>query len=74
MYVPKYYFKALLDVSYKDGYKAAGFWLANEASDAVLVPISIDELEKLTGIDFFDKLDAAIISKIEQKVNRRAWR
>lgn len=73
--VPRYYFKAILDISYKDGYKAAGFWLPNQKGDeTALEPISIDELERLTGIDFFSYSDLQTIEEIESKIQKRYWR
>lgn len=56
--VPKYFFAAILAV--KDGqYKAIGLWFEHKAnSDKNLANyvVSIDELERLTGIDFFCNL------------------
>ena len=56
--VPKYFFAAILAV--KDGqYKAIGLWFehkANKDKSLANYVVSIDELEKLTGIDFFCNL------------------
>jgi len=73
--VPKYYYKAILDISWQNGYKAAGYWLANEKGDATMLePISIDELEKLTGIDFFYGIENDAIEKIESRVKASEWK
>lgn len=56
--VPKYFFAAILAV--KDGqYKAIGLWFEHKANNDKSLAnyvVSIDELEKLTGIDFFCNL------------------
>lgn len=65
--VPKYFFAAILAV--KDGqYKAIGLWFEhkkNNDSKLSNYVVSIDELEKLTGIDFFCNLPDNIESKVE---------
>ncbi len=65
--VPKYFFAAILAV--KNGqYKAIGLWFEHKKnSDKVLsnYVVSIDELEKLTGIDFFCNLPDSIEDKVE---------
>ncbi len=65
--VPKYFFAAILAV--KDGqYKAIGLWFEHKAeSDKKLsnYVVSIDELEKLTGIDFFCNLPDKIENTVE---------
>lgn len=56
--VPKYYYMAVL-MHNSQGYKAMGFWIEHKASTATdLSPyvVNIDELERLTGIDFFCNL------------------
>lgn len=80
--VPKYYFMAILCKNSNDasgGYKALGFWVEHKASnDTQLVNyvVNIDELERLTGIDFFCNLPDDIEEKVESlsKENvARAW-
>lgn len=65
--VPKYFFAAILAV--KNGqYKAIGLWFEHKKNnDSVLsnYVVSIDELEKLTGIDFFCNLPDSIEDKVE---------
>lgn len=55
--VPKFYFKAILDYTAPE-YKAIGFLLANEGSKESLTSfvVTIDELEEITGLDFFPLL------------------
>ena len=65
--VPKYFFAAILAVE-NGKYKAIGLWFEHKKnSDKVLsnYVVSIDELEKLTGIDFFCNLPDSIENKVE---------
>lgn len=65
--VPKYFFAAILAV--KDGqYKAIGLWFEHKANNDKSLAnyvVSIDELEKLTGIDFFCNLPDKIENTVE---------
>ena len=79
--VPTHYFKALLfkgisTHTVSDGYMSAGFLLPHDESirkDNYLNYImSIDELEKRTGIDFFPNLAAAIGKANADKVESTA--
>lgn len=55
--VPNYYYKAILDYTGPE-HKAIGFLLANEGSKASLqsFAVTIDEIEEITGLDFFPLL------------------
>lgn len=65
--VPKYFFAAILAV--KNGqYKAIGLWFEHKSNNDKNLSnyvVSIDELEKLTGIDFFCNLPDNIEDKVE---------
>jgi len=80
--VPKYFWVALLCKNSdptNGGYTALGFWIEHKASDDNSLGkyvVNIDELEQLTGIDFFCNLPDAIENIVEAlpKENvRRAW-
>lgn len=79
--VPKYFFMAVLcknKNTTNGGYKAIGFWLEHSSfydDEKNLSPyiVSIDELEKLTGIDFFCNLPDQIENQVEAQVVRNAW-
>lgn len=63
--VPVAYFKALLRYQKSStlgvgGYSAAGYYLKHDSSVNSYSPISIDELEKKTGLDFFVNLKSRI--------------
>lgn len=75
--VPKYYFMAFLNKK-GDRYKGIAFWLDQTVSyptNAKLAnyAISIDQLEELTGIDFFTNLNDNLEKAIEQQLQIDAW-
>lgn len=69
MPVPKYFYMAI--VSKKNGeYKGIAFWLEhkpNNDNSFAKYAMSIDELEKITGIDFFCNLPDNIENSVESK-------
>lgn len=78
--VPKYYFMAVL--CKKGGqYKALGFWIEHKACDdkgqtLAKYVVNIEELERLTGIDFFCNLPDEIEKRVESNSVdniKRAW-
>jgi endonuclease G len=78
MAVPKYYFKVILRKKTATGaYDAIGFWFENKSygseapSSKQVKPI--DEIETLTGIDFFYQLPADIQTQVEAAFNPSAW-
>jgi endonuclease G len=72
--IPKHYYKVILDAS-ENHPVAIGFILPNEGSNKELssFAVSVDEVEKITGIDFFTNLDDKIENRIEQTVSLRDW-
>lgn len=77
MIVPKYFYMALLK---KQGntYSALAFWAENTREDHSKdklrnYVITIDELEKRTGIDFFCNLPGAAESMVESNVAYNYW-
>jgi endonuclease G len=67
--VPRYFFMALLRKS-KTGYKALAFWVEHSSDDRSNdalgnYVISVRELERLTGIDFFCNLPDDIENEVE---------
>ncbi len=72
--VPDGFFKVVLSV--RDGHeKAIGFYYANNASEQPMEKAvrSVDEIEKMTGMDFFSKLDDKLENRLEAKANLRDW-
>lgn len=70
--VPNYFYKVLLS---KDGNKMIGFLVPHEDSDKPLYEfvVSVDEIEKMTGIDFYPNLQDAIESQLESKSDYKGW-
>ena len=80
MLVPKYFFVALL-LKNAQGYKAVGFWMEHKGSYDAKEPlgsyaVNIDELQRLTGIDFFCNLPDDVEQRVEQlplENVKKAW-
>jgi len=73
--VPKYFFMAVLCIKDQE-YKAIGFWVEhedNDDDDLRKYAVSIDELEELTGIDFFCNLPDATEKAVESNVYPQSW-
>ena len=78
--VPKYFYMALLHYNkVTDTYHAVAFWTLHEdANDTNKnygdYAISIDELEKRTGIDFFCNLPDEVEKQVEAEVDLDFWK
>lgn len=79
--VPKYFFMALLrkrnDIQANGGYAAIGFWMEhknNDDANYINYAKSIDQLEQLTGLDFFCNLPDDIEQKVEQEYSATTWK
>lgn len=73
--IPSYYFKVLLDLVGPE-IKAIAFLMPNEVTDKHLskFAVTIDEVEEITGIDFFSNLlDEASEEKLERNSNPDLW-
>lgn len=72
--VPGHYFKVILDYSLPD-IKAIGFVLSNSSSVKPLqgFALSIDEVEKITGIDFFPLIPDEQEKNIEKNLCIDCW-
>ena len=79
--VPKYFYMAILcknKSTVNSGYKAIGFWMEHRSfydDEKNVAPyiVSIDQLEGLTGIDFFCNLPDHVENEVEKAVMRNAW-
>lgn len=72
--VPKYFYKILMDET--DGeFKMIAFLVPHESSKKPLYDfvVSVDEIEKLTGIDFFPALPDTIENELEQRSDYKSW-
>lgn len=73
--IPKYYYKVILD--YKEpSIKGIGFIMPNEASKDSLqsFAVTIDSVERFTGINFFHKLPDNQESVIEKTLYIKSWK
>lgn len=75
--VPRFFFMAILRKS-QFGYTAMGFWseqTSDYRTDETLLShaMSIDELERRTGIDFFCNLPDDIEDTVERTFNAASW-
>jgi len=72
--IPKYYYKVVLEYK-SNSTKAIGFILPNEKSSFPLSNfiVSVDSVEKITGIDFFHQLPDTIENEIEKSVCAACW-
>jgi endonuclease G len=72
--VPNYYFKAVFYFHGKDS-KAIGFVMENRKLQGSLYDytITIDSLEKLTGLDLFASVDDQLETKIERTTCTACW-
>jgi endonuclease G, mitochondrial len=70
--VPKYFYKVLMT---KDSKKMIAFLVPHEDSTKALYEfvVSVDELEKLTKIDFFTKLNDSEEAKLESRTDYKEW-
>ena len=69
--VPDGFFKAVLDLT--PPYKMIGFYVPNVMKNGKMQILSVDDLEKLTGYDFFNALDCWTEYQLESSVDVSAW-
>jgi endonuclease G len=72
--VPNYFYKILLDNSDGD-YKMIAFLVPNIKSNKPIYDfvVSVDRIEKMTGIDFFPKLNDKTENSLEKNSDYKAW-
>ena len=72
--IPEYYYKVVLDIE-KPGIKAIAFLMKNEKSSASLESyvVSIDEVERLTGLDFFPGMSDELENALESQKGIAGW-
>ncbi len=72
--IPDAFFKVLL-IETKNGYESIGFIMKNEAGHKPLTTYvkTVDEVEEITGLDFFSLLPERIEKKVEATYNLAIW-
>ena len=70
--IPVRYYKAVLDVN---GERAIGFLFRNNVASGnpKSFAVSVDELEKITGLDFFPSLPDEMESRVESSTDFSRW-
>jgi len=70
--IPEQYIKVAIDLKNKRG---IGFIMPNKKLSYPLesFAVSIDEVETLTGLDFFNTVAADLQTKLESEVDKKAW-
>jgi endonuclease G len=68
--IPRYYYKSIIRFNH-DKLFGIGFLLQNEKSNKKVASfsVSIDSIEKITGLDFFHLLDSTIQNQLESNSN-----
>lgn len=72
--VPEYYFKIVIDMR-KPDIKAIAFLMKNEKSSADLTTfvVTIDSVERLTGLDFFPGISDELENALEGSIMTSRW-
>ncbi|HEX9152197.1 MAG TPA: DNA/RNA non-specific endonuclease [Flavobacterium sp.] len=72
--VPNYFYKVLLDTS-EGKFKMIAFLVPNAESSKPLYDfvVSVDRVEKVTGIDFFPKLEDRVEDQLEKNSDYKNW-
>lgn len=72
--VPDSFYKILLDSS-NGSYKMIAFLIPNKKSSQPIYDfvVSVDSIEKITGIDFFPKLNDKTENELEKNSDYKAW-
>lgn len=73
--VPDSFFKAILMINHS-GHHAIGFIMENSPNNGSLqsCAMSIDELEEITGLDFFPALEDGFEITVEEKYSFKPWK
>ncbi|QCX02238.1 DNA/RNA non-specific endonuclease [Aggregatimonas sangjinii] len=73
--VPNYYYKIVAKGD-ADDMEVIAFLMEGKESARPLqeFTVSVDEIERRTGIDFFEKLPTAIQQKLEKEVDSKGWK
>lgn len=72
--VPNYFYKILLDNT-NGKYRMIAFLVPSKKSDKPLYEfvVPVDSIEKITGIDFFPKLNDKIENRLEKNSDYKSW-
>jgi endonuclease G len=70
--IPRFYYKVALDMA--NG-RSIGFVMPNAALTYPIehYAVSVDEVERITGLDFFNRLDDEREAALENKIDKAVW-
>ena len=70
--IPEQYFKVALDLKNK---RAIGFIIPNQEIEYPLISyaVPVDEVENISGLDFFNGLDESLENRLEASIDQRVW-
>ncbi|WP_366187457.1 DNA/RNA non-specific endonuclease [Flavobacterium ovatum] len=73
--VPNYFYKIIFKSDKNSQPKMIAFLLPNEKSNKALYEyvVSVDSIEKITGIDFFPKLEDKLENTLEKNTDYKFW-
>ncbi|MGL5785693.1 MAG: DNA/RNA non-specific endonuclease [Bacteroidales bacterium] len=73
--IPKYFYKVIIDPVGSEK-KGIGFVISNEAGNKSLqsYAVTIDSVERLTGINFFEAMPDQLEETLEEQLDLRAWK
>lgn len=73
--IPKYFYKVILDYHLPE-YKAIAFVMPNEGSKKSVFDyaVTVDSVERLTGINFFHSLSDSIENYLESHIDIQLWK
>ncbi len=73
--VPQKFYKIVLDISEPE-IKAIGFVMENRGSDKSIMDyvVTVDSIEKMTGLDFFPMLPDELENQLESRINKNLWK
>ena len=73
--VPEYFYKVLLSKKEDGSYIAAAFIMPNRKCEGTIYDyeVTVDEVERRTGLDFFSGLDDSIEDFIEGSIDSKDW-
>ena len=74
--VPNRFFKIVFDYSYEGKEKMIGFIIPQniKAGDIFEYAVTVDSIETLTGLDFFQNIPISTQKKYESRLNVEAWK
>jgi len=73
--IPRHFYKVVLDID-EPKYKAIAFLMKNRGTSKNIrsFAVTVDSVEKFTGLNFFPALPDSLEHALESKINLKAWK